>query len=432
MYNFSPDEEDQLGLLGSPEQLTPAPQAPQQPPPMNPQVQDMVMQKFNLGPYTQENRDKLAKDNEVGFGDKAQAALASIGAGFLGRDPASAGMGVLDRAKQGAKAKLDAFDQGRQAKVQDYTLNQQVTKDQHENDKFDPDSDTSLSARKMIEANFPQIAKSYGENWANVTAGDMDTIFKPLQLREQIEGRKESVRLANMSREDARKERSQTKMDSDTQKDAQALEKTLSQGWSARGGQAGVIQGKVNAAEAAEALLDQAKTQAGGLDSRQIEELAQSTARLLGGGQQASGRVEALVPRTWLGRAQSMKEYLSNNPQGQDMQAFTDRMADTIKREKALAKNQMQQYQVQSLASHDRLRRNNPDLYNQILDSHGLNQDVVQRISKGGAPAEDPTTSGKVKMLDPKGRTKLVDKSQVDAAIAAGGRVVDGPMVGGQ
>lgn len=170
-------------------------------------------------------------------------------------------------------------------------------------------------------------------------------------------------------------------------KAAAALDKHLSTGWTARSGQAGTVQGKINSAEAAEALLEQAKTQQGGLDARQVEELSQSTAKLLGGGASASARVDALVPHTFMGRAQTMKEYLTNSPQGQDMQAFTDRLAETIAREKALATTQMRQYQIEGLPAHAGLKGRNPEQYNAILRAKGIDPSMIDANGRYKAPA---------------------------------------------
>src|SRR5262249_18470160 len=150
--------------------------------------------------------------------------------------------------------------------------------------------------------------------------------------------------LNNQLRRDAANEKAKQKVSEQDNKDAQNLNKHLELGWTGRSGQAGIVQGKINAAEHAQALLDQPKNQPGGLDSRQVEELAQSTSNLLGNGTQASARVEALVPHTFFGRAQSLNEYFSNHPQGQEMQAFTDRLGETIAREKKLAENQKRQF----------------------------------------------------------------------------------------
>lgn len=60
----------------------------------------------------------------------------------------------------------------------------------------DPNSNASSSFRKIIEARFPDVVKAYGDAWGSVTAADQENIFKPLQLKEQIEARKQAAQLA--------------------------------------------------------------------------------------------------------------------------------------------------------------------------------------------------------------------------------------------
>lgn len=180
---------------------------------------------------------------------------------------------------------------------------------------------------------------------------------------------------------------------------AKDLQDHLDKGWSSRGGNAGKVQNKINAAEYAEGLLEQGKGQKNGLDSRQIEELAQSVSQLLGGGTQASARVEALVPHTMFGRAQTLKEWLTNNPEGQGQEEFVKRMAETVQREKAIANRQKSQFQVEGLPAFVRLKTKNPELYNSILRAKGIDDSMIDENGrfKSGAPRTEAPLS-----VDPK------------------------------
>lgn len=175
-------------------------------------------------------------------------------------------------------------------------------------------------------------------------------------------------------------------------KDAQALDKHLALGWTARSGQAGVVQGKMTNAEAAETLLEQIKGQPGGASASQLEELAGSTAKLINGNNStASERVNALVPHTGWGKVQSVHEWAVNHPVGTDQQAFTDRLGETVAREKALAQNQMKQFQIEGLPAFAALKSRNPNLYNNILSAKGIDPSMID--SKGRYKAA-PHASG--------------------------------------
>ncbi len=396
------DEEDPLGNLlamgGAPasDPTSAMPQAPpmQQAPPMAPGPDldqefanlpghDYVAKKYGLGKYSPENREKAGADtNPVLNG--LSAALAGVSAGFQGRDSIGAVNSTIAQQAREKDARLSEFDKSR-----DNALKYEAE---------DPDSDSSKRFRATLKANFPEIASKYGGAFDNLTAADQKSVFQVAETKAKLEGaqaQREAVnnmkKTSNQARQDALDERRKMALSAQDDKDAKALEKHLGAGWLARGGQAGLVQGKINAAERAQALLDQAKSQPGGLDSRQIEELAQSTSNLLGSGTQASARVEGLIPHTLFGRTQSLKEYLTNNPTGQGMQAFTDRLAETIGREKKLADTQKKQFQIEGLGAHSRLKKSNPELYNQMLQEKGI----------------DPS------MIDEKGRYKVPDETKV-------------------
>jgi hypothetical protein len=180
----------------------------------------------------------------------------------------------------------------------------------------------------------------------------------------------------NLKSQDLALQRQKFNFEND-QKDVKDLQDHLQKGWTARSGQAGIVQGKLNAAERAEQLIAQGKNQEGGLDSRQMEELAQSASNLLGGGSQASARVEALLPHTAAGKVQSLKEYLSNLPQGANQSAFTDRLAETIEREKQVANDQKRQYQVEGLPRFQRLAKSQPTVYNSMLEAAGVDPSMI-------------------------------------------------------
>lgn len=70
-------------------------------------------------------------------------------------------------------------------------------------DQSDPNSQQSQAFRKMIETQFPHIAKGYGQSWSQVSAADKENIFEPMKLKENIDSRKDAMRIATMGRQDA-------------------------------------------------------------------------------------------------------------------------------------------------------------------------------------------------------------------------------------
>lgn len=166
-----------------------------------PDVNEYIKNKYNLGKYSDAERDKLLEEQK-GFDTTGAiaGALASLGAGFQGKDSVSAGMNVLNQRRQLDKDRLSEFDKGRDAKVQDIELKSKQEKE-------DPSSQASIAFRKMIEANFPKIAQTYGDSWQNVTAADQDRIFKPLELKEQMDMRRQQAAILAGTKQDAKDEK---------------------------------------------------------------------------------------------------------------------------------------------------------------------------------------------------------------------------------
>lgn len=401
---------------------------------------DYVKNKYQLGDqYSDENRQKIVDQNTAdASGPSWLAGLGALGAGIAGGNAIGAGQAILGQQKAQREGQLNQFDKSKALAMQDIDYKQGQDKFARESD---PNSDESklaqdaaikmgvdpAQASKLTAAKFKESGPIYEKIYQvaeRAKASDAATQERALAAKERLA----SIAASNEGRKAIQDERKDKMMADQQDKDLRSLDSHLGKGWAARGGQAGQVQAKINSAEAAETLIEQGRKQPGGLDSRQIEELAQSTAKLLGGGATASGRVEALVPHTWTGRAQSLKEFITNEPNGQQMQKFVDRMAETVAREKELAQNQQKQYQVSGLASFDRLKKSNPEMYSQILQAHGIDPSMIDekgQYKKPQSSGNDGGANGMVRVKDPKGNIRQIPKDQVKNALAAGGTLAD-------
>jgi len=323
-----------------------------------------------------------AEEGKSGLG-WAQFA-AGAGDAIAGRSPSESAK-TFENIRKGIDEKTTgAFEKKKAAALQDISTKKSL-------EGGDPNSQKS----KVVQNT---ISKLWGDKFtpeqiAKVTADDADLIYKPMELKSKLEQTAatqqmlhEDRQIKNEALRNSMKDKASAKVDEQDKKDAKALEDHLAKGWVGRSGQAGQVQGTINSAERAEQLIDQGKNQKGGLDARQIEELAQSAAKMLGGGATASARVDALVPHTFLGRAQSLKEWASNSPQGAEQQAFVDRIAETVAREKALAQQQQKQYQIEGLPSHTPFKKRNPELYNAILQSKGIDDSLIDQKGRYKSP----------------------------------------------
>lgn len=207
---------------------TPAPASMAQPE-MNPIVKDYLMKKITASPvresasaepqvpvqlappvarpnpFSDDERNKVKADMESRQSDLAFAQLASSFGDALARKDGSGTQNFFNNLRADIKDNtLNDFDKRKKQSRED-VLNKR------QDDLYDPNSNQSQSFRKIIEANFPNIAKAYGNNWQSVSAADKENIFEPLKLKENIEARKEQMRILSQSRQDAMEMKHQDK-----------------------------------------------------------------------------------------------------------------------------------------------------------------------------------------------------------------------------
>lgn len=164
---------------------------------MNPQVKDYLMQKFNLGEFSEDARKQITEDNaRPDYGNRGMAALAAIGAGMMGRDPTAAGNAILERQKQQGRQKLEDFDKNRANKIQQYTLDRELKKDSREDDLFKRESDPESQESKLADS----LAREMGYTGGPITA----TQFKGFS---PVMAKKYEIAEKKLDRQDARAER---------------------------------------------------------------------------------------------------------------------------------------------------------------------------------------------------------------------------------
>jgi hypothetical protein len=130
--------------------------------------------------------------------------------------------------------------------------------------------------------------------------------------------------------------------------------------------------------------------QNGNADSRQIEELAIGMNSLLSGANTgAQQQVAALVPKTAIGNASKMYEFLSGNPKGTNQQAFVQRMMGTIENEKRTAQAQINKTRFSRIAQYKDVEAADPVGFNDVLRSWEINPDEYHSWKQGGYKQPD-------------------------------------------
>lgn len=170
----------------------------------NPKVMEHVAKKILGDDYSPEKLQEAmnqAKERKSGLGWLQFAS--GLGDAIAGRNPAQSAQ-VFDSIRKGIDDEtVGAFDKKRKAAMENQSFEAQQKKLNSEAELTDPNSKASQAFRQSIEANFPRIAQSMGSKWAEVSAADQQLIFKPLELKEQIEARKQTAAILAESRRDA-------------------------------------------------------------------------------------------------------------------------------------------------------------------------------------------------------------------------------------
>lgn len=173
---------------GIPEQ---APQQPAAPPPVDPAVAQYLKQKMQPQPNMTQPPPLMAEDpfgpdkykqalekSQRQQDDTSFAQLASgIGAALAGRDPGS----------------VDSYYKDLRGEIKDKNIGE--FNRQKAAQSSDPNSQRSISFRKLVESTMPNIAKAYGPKWNMVTEEDGKNILNFGSMRENIEARKQTAEI---------------------------------------------------------------------------------------------------------------------------------------------------------------------------------------------------------------------------------------------
>lgn len=186
-------------------------------------------------------------------------------------------------------------------------------------------------------------------------------------------------------------QRSQDKTDAKTDDQFVKFGHDISSGLASSRSDLGKQQDKVSSADRVLALGEQGGLQEGGLDKRQIHELAIASANLVSGGSGAAqSTIESLVPHSVGTSAAGIEEWLTSEPQGTGQQAFVARMLETAEREKHIAQQKINGYKAEVVQQYGHLKKKDPDRFQNLVSLH-LGDDA--QFADNGKYVAKPFTS---------------------------------------
>ncbi len=148
------------------QKMQPTPPSVQPPPPM-------VEDQFSPDKYKQ----ALAKSQSEQDNTSLAQMASGIGAALAGRDPGS----------------VDSYYKDLRGEIKDKNIGE--FNRQKAAQSSDPNSQRSISFRKLVESTMPNIAKAYGPKWNMVTEEDGKNILNFGSMRENIEARKQQAQI---------------------------------------------------------------------------------------------------------------------------------------------------------------------------------------------------------------------------------------------
>jgi len=300
-----------------------------------PDVSDYIKQKFNLGPYSDEARQKLVDANsQYDTGNHISAALAALGAGIAGGNAGAAGQGVLERADKANQRQLDAFDKGRANLVQQYGLDQQATKDANDMAREEREHDVNSNESKLAQSLAKKLMPT--QDFSNMSASKINEQIPTLKSIYEGQIKLEEERNKSADRRMLLGDKSEQKKIHDQD---QALQSTTQLLESARGNPA-VAQAEKDlyAADKANGLL-KLYPDPNKIPREMVNLYTQELGKIASGGTPTQHELEGITPNNLQGPLRAFYQKLSNNPTPANLgefikanQRYTNQLADDARK----------------------------------------------------------------------------------------------------
>jgi hypothetical protein len=230
-----------------------------------------------------------------------------------------------------------------------------------EMEKDDPNSDASKSLRSIAKADLEKAGVKL--DLGSMSYNQLTSVFPHLsRMAERIE----TAKLRQQQMAETRQEREELKY----AKRASELNNKITEEVASSRSVFGKAANIKRSAEAIEQLISTVPPNE--LMKTQVYELAKSLDGMLSMGASTVAGTKGLIPSSLRGDISGIIQYISNIPQGAKQGEFVKRMAETVQREKELAKKQINSTKVRLIGGYSDLRQKSPEMYKEILDRHGL------------------------------------------------------------
>jgi hypothetical protein len=155
-----------------------------------------------------------------------------------------------------------------------------------------------------------------------------------------------------------------------------------------RAGEFGKLQNQLNQIGRVDALFQDGFNMAG----PQAEEVALGLHRLLSGSNAAHvEQVKALLPKSAMTSAQTLKSYFTNKPELLNNQEFMKSLKKTLDREKSTIQKQYKEVGYRRVTNYFELGSKDPERFHRLLRSQGLDLNEYEKFQANGGTLPDLT-----------------------------------------
>jgi hypothetical protein len=288
-----------------------------------------VRQKYLGDKYSAAERQKIVDENKAdASGPNFRAALASLGAGFAGRDPTSAANSIINEQAHQRSEKLSNFDEAKKSQLEDLKSGQDLTKFGQDQDKLKREMDPNSPESKLAQELAVQMGMN-PEQAKGLTAAkfkDFSPIMeKKFAAAEAAQARKDVAETNAQARRDALEMKKLDRADNIQDKALTSTQQLLE---SARGNPAAAqAERDLYAADKAKSLANM-YGDPNKLSQRQVSLLVSEIGKIAQGGAPTMSELEGLSPDTLRGKLSRFWEKLSNSPTAANAAEFVKQYTD--------------------------------------------------------------------------------------------------------
>lgn len=394
---------------------------PQSPAPINPIIAAYLQNKQEMAQAQQ-----TASQNQLIAGlARASGTLAHSAPMASPSDPAP--YDVLDRNAQAPVQNLLAKQKAGMQGVEDQqTLSSLVSNQSKIQAEADPNSPNSKIAQQMASDMLPKMK----DQFANMPASQI------LSALPQLKGVYD-VQMKHLDRQEKTQEMADANSERQNEADQRLAiigQKTTDQmggaqdkAYTSMRKDLETFRGNQSAQQAALAVQNGQKALAltnSEPTSQNLNLLADEMGKLASGGVPGEHGTQALLPNNLNTKLAQMKAFITSNPSSADVKQYLDNNRDYVNQVMEVSKDTLGAYRS-NIAKGYR-NRVKPEDFQEAADDYGLNTSGPTNASSGGLASGSQT----VQIKDPTGKVRQIPLAQKNAALQAGGQLVQPALVG--